>query len=104
MKRILPAIIAFITAFTVVMLTGCSVTKYGTFFNASVGTDRSIQDATLTVHTNGTKVYHIKGYQSEQAQTMGAVAEGAIRGAIAASTGRTPAPVASQPITAPTVR
>lgn len=93
-----------LTLLAVTLLTGCSITKYGTFFNASLGTDRSIQDATLTVYTNGTKVYHIKGYQSEQAQTMGAVAEGAVRGAIAASSGRTPAPVVSQPIVAPTIR
>ena len=77
------------------LLTGCSVTKYGKFFNASLGTDRNLQHATVTVNpTNGIQTLTIDGYMSKQAETAGAISQGVASGIASALLGKAPqAPV-----------
>jgi hypothetical protein len=98
-------LIALIVVTNLVLVSGCSITKYGEFFNASLGTDRVIEEASVTVHTNGVKQYTVKGYKSEQAQVVGAASEGAVRGALMSFgiSRNAPPAVVSQPISAPSV-
>lgn len=83
-----------------IVCVGCSVTKYGKFFNASLGNNRSIAKASLTPSTNGVPTFYIEGYQSDQAQAAGAMAEGLSRGFAAYLTGGAVQPAATVPTVA----
>jgi hypothetical protein len=73
-----------IIGFAVFMLAGCSTIRYREdgveFERVSFGTQTQISEFTVNRDPSGRITFGMKGYQSDQVQAIGAVAEGIAKG------------------------